>query len=92
MTNVLILYGGFIFKSGGAYGHATSLSQALLSLGYNSVVLSLDSIPRPFRYIPHLVFFSLISFAHLFRFLLRVPLYLFSFESTSISLEYHTIF
>ena len=57
MTNVLILYGGFIFKSGGAYGHATSLSQALLSLGYNSVVLSLDSIPRPFRYIPHLVFF-----------------------------------
>ena len=56
-SSVLILYGGFMARSGGAYNHAACFSKGLKSVGYNASIITLDSIPWPFRYLPHFGFY-----------------------------------
>jgi glycosyltransferase involved in cell wall biosynthesis len=50
---VVIYYGGFLSKSGGAFMHAATLDAAFISLGYTSSIITLDKLPPLIRYLPH---------------------------------------
>jgi len=54
-NSAIIYYGGFVSTSGGAYTHALVLNDALMHAGYKVRIISLDSLPFPFRYFPHLM-------------------------------------
>ncbi len=53
--SAIIYYGGFKSAAGGAFMHATLLNEALQSIGWSSKLVTLDSLPRLFKYLPHLV-------------------------------------
>lgn len=50
-----IYYGGFLSASGGAYAHARLLNEALSSMSWSVEIVTLDVIPLPFRYLPHIL-------------------------------------
>lgn len=57
--SVAIVYSGFFHGRGeGVVQHITQLERTLRELGQETVVLSLESIPMPLRYLPHLVQYS----------------------------------
>ncbi len=60
---ISIYYGGFTHTGGGAYTHASILRKALVTLGYRVRLITLDDIPLPIRFIPHLCLY----FANLFK-------------------------
>ena len=53
--SAIIYYGGFKSTSGGAFMHASLLNEALQSIGWSSKIVTLDSLPAFFKYIPHIV-------------------------------------
>ena len=55
-SKIVILYGGFTCRSGGAYNHSVALSAALNSLGHSSKIFTLDALPFALKFIPHIVF------------------------------------
>lgn len=50
-----IYYGGFLSKAGGAFVHATAIERQLRHMGWNVVVITLDSLPLWCRYVPHVI-------------------------------------
>jgi glycosyltransferase involved in cell wall biosynthesis len=52
--NVVIYYGGFLDKAGGVTVHAKTLASELRKMGFNVLIISLESLPIWFRYVPHL--------------------------------------
>ena len=51
----VVFYGGFAARSGGAFMHATTLSQGLRARGWSVSIVTLDCLPFAFRYLPHIV-------------------------------------
>lgn len=52
---VAIYYGGFLHRTGGAFMHVRMIAPELEKLGYTVDIVTLDSLPVPLRYLPHLV-------------------------------------
>lgn len=50
-----IYYSGFAFRGGGAFVHACSLHTELQRAGWRVDLITLESLPFPLRYLPHLV-------------------------------------
>ena len=50
-----IYYGGFAFRGGGAFMHARLLRTELERAGWDVELVTLESLPRPLRYLPHFV-------------------------------------
>jgi glycosyltransferase involved in cell wall biosynthesis len=50
-----IYYGGFEFRAGGAFMHAQLLTKELQRHGWSVRVITLERLPLPLRYLPHLV-------------------------------------
>lgn len=50
-----IYYGGFRWKSGGAFSHAQALETGLRRQGWDVSVVTLDSLPAAVRFLPHIV-------------------------------------
>ena len=53
--HAILFYGGFAFRSGGAFMHTTTLSQGLRARGWTVTTITLDNLPWPLRYVPHVV-------------------------------------
>lgn len=53
-NSAIIYYGGFLHKSGGVTVHARTLDRQLRKMGWNVLIVSLESLPVWCRYIPHL--------------------------------------
>ena len=54
MKTVMIYYGGFLSRTGGAFYHATNIENELTRKGWSVEVITLDNLPLLFRYLPHL--------------------------------------
>ncbi|HEY0148217.1 MAG TPA: glycosyltransferase family 4 protein [Allosphingosinicella sp.] len=50
-----IYYAGFAFRGGGAFMHAQLLTKELQRSGWEVRLISLESLPLPVRYLPHVV-------------------------------------
>lgn len=50
-----IYYGGFLHRAGGAFSHALDLAQGLRDRGWDVRIVTLDDLPRRWRYVPHAV-------------------------------------
>jgi glycosyltransferase involved in cell wall biosynthesis len=50
-----IYYGGFAFRGGGAFMHAQLLHKELERAGWNVRLITLEWLPFPLRYLPHIV-------------------------------------
>ncbi len=55
MKTVMIYYGGFLNRTGGAFFHARNIENELRSLGWKVEIITLDNLPIWFKYLPHLV-------------------------------------
>ena len=52
--NVTLYYAGFL-RYGGVLTHLKSLELELHRIGYNVTTITLDKLPFPFKYLPHLI-------------------------------------
>jgi glycosyltransferase involved in cell wall biosynthesis len=57
--NATIYYGGFAFRGGGAFLHAQLLRTELRRAGWGVELITLESLPLPLRYLPHIVGWAL---------------------------------
>ncbi len=55
MHKALIFYGGFRARSGGAFLHALTSEKELINRGWSVRIVTLDDLPLPIRYLPHLL-------------------------------------
>lgn len=51
----IIYYGGFLHRAGGAFSHAIDLADGLRARGWSVRIVTLDDLPWPWRYVPHLL-------------------------------------
>ena len=54
-NTITIYYGGFLSRAGGAFNHVRAIEGELRKIGWNVVVVTLDSLPIWCRYVPHFV-------------------------------------
>ena len=52
--SVVIYYGGFFNRAGGAFAHTSNIGGELNRCGWNVKVITLDNLPIWLRYLPHL--------------------------------------
>lgn len=55
MKTVTIYYAGFKSRAGGVAYHARNLERELRRIGWSVEIITLDSLPIWFRYLPHFV-------------------------------------
>lgn len=55
MKTVMIYYGGFLKRTGGAFSHARIMGNELHNLGWKVEIITLDNLPLWCRYMPHVV-------------------------------------